>query len=69
MVLVIIKIEEDFFLYLTYSLRHSFANRFYERSGKDIEKTRIAMRHSLIKDTQNYIRGDLEEVAKIMENI
>ena len=57
------------FLYSTHSLRHSFANRFYEKSGKDIEKTRIAMRHSLIKDTQNYIRGDLEEVAKIMEKI
>jgi len=57
------------FLYSTHSLRHSFAHRFYDKSNNDIEKTRIAMRHSLLKDTQNYIKGDINEVNKIMEKL
>jgi len=59
-------VKRKLYLYSTHSLRHSFAKRFYEKSKCDIEKTRIAMRHKLIKDTQTYINGDIEEVNKLM---
>jgi integrase len=54
------------FLYSTHSLRHSFANRFYEISNNDIEKTRIALRHKKLNTTQTYIKGNINEVNNIM---
>lgn len=62
-------IRRKLYLYSTHSLRHGFAHRFYKLSNNDIEKTRIALRHTLIKDTQNYIKGDLKEVSELMINI
>lgn len=45
-----------------HSLRRSLGKAFYQRSGKDIEKTRIALRHKNISSTQHYLSIEEEEV-------
>lgn len=45
-----------------HSLRRSLGKAFYKRSGKDIEKTRIALRHQNISSTQHYLSIEEEEV-------
>lgn len=53
----------------SHSLRYSFGNKFYEISNYDIEKTRIALRHSDIKSTQIYVKGDINAVNDLIANI
>lgn len=45
-----------------HSLRRSLGKEFYKRSGKDIEKTRIALRHQNISSTQHYLSIQEDEV-------
>ena len=45
-----------------HSLRRSLGKAFYQRSGKDIEKTRIVLRHQNISSTQHYLSIQEEEV-------
>lgn len=45
-----------------HSLRRSLGKAFYRRSDKDIEKTRIALRHQNISSTQHYLGIQEEEV-------
>jgi site-specific recombinase XerC len=45
-----------------HSLRRSLGKAFYQRSGKDIEKTRIMLRHQNISSTQHYLSIQEEEV-------
>lgn len=57
------------YLYSTHSLRHSFARRIYIKTGKDIEQTRISLRHKDIQMTERYIRDKPEKVWKIIEDL
>lgn len=45
-----------------HSLRRSLGKAFYQKTGKDIEKTRIILRHKNISSTQHYLSIEEEEV-------
>lgn len=45
-----------------HSLRRSLGKAFYKKTGKDIEKTRIILRHKNISSTQHYLSIEEEEV-------
>lgn len=61
--------KRKLYLYSTHSCRHGFGMRFYKASDKDIEMTRMALRHRDLKSTQVYVNHELEDVFKIMEGI
>jgi integrase len=45
-----------------HSTKKTFAHRFYEKSGYDLRKTQIALRHKYIDTTIKYIEPDKKEV-------
>lgn len=52
-----------------HSLRKTYATRIYEKSGKDLEKVRIALNHQSVEETKRYLgikekmKEDAAEIA------
>jgi integrase len=50
----------------THSMRKTFANRIYERSGRDLIKTQQAMGHKHVNSTQHYLSFLQEEIDALI---
>lgn len=53
-----------------HSLRKTYATKIYERSGRDLEKVRIALNHQSIEETKRYLgikEKMQEDAAKIAD--